>query len=234
MKRVGRLIKITFLVFVPGNNSIINALKAKPSNMKKSVPSLTAVLCLLVFFNFCALSKNSIEKKPVIETPKEVLSCFVELKDGSIKQYTSLELVTGVFKTPHLLADGSIVIKSDEITAYQNKEHYAISQKKINSLKPSKVAVDALPGFAIRVAKGKLNVYALKYYNGHNTTNKFYLQSGDDGEILPYTPELLNELVKDSNEAYSYFNDKNKDAAISSKLLATIDIYNNSKLISKN
>ena len=202
--------------------------------MKKSVPSLMAVLCLLVFFNFCAFSKDPLEKKPVIETPKEALSCFVELKDGSIKQYTSLELVTGVFKTPHLLADGSIVIKSDEITAYQNKEHYAISQKKINSLKPSKVAVDALPGFAIRVAKGKLNVYSLKYYNGHNTTHKFYLQSGENGEILPYTPELLNELVKDSNEAYSYFNDKNKDAASSGKLLATIDIYNNSKLISKN
>lgn len=202
--------------------------------MKKSVPSLLALVCLLVFFNFCALSKDPVEKKPGIETPKEGLSCFVELKDGSIKQYTSLELVTGVFKTPHLLADGSIIIKSDEITAYQNKEYYAISQKKINSLKPSKVAVDALPGFAIRVAKGKLNVYSLKYYNGHNTTHKFYLQAGEDGEILLYTPKLLNELVKDSNEACSYFNDKNKDVANSNKLLATIDIYNNSKLISKN
>lgn len=202
--------------------------------MKKSVPSLTALLCLIFFFNFYALSKNAIEKKPGVETPKEALSCFVELKNGSIKQYTSLELVTGVFKIPHLLADGKIVIKSDEIMAYQNKEHYAISQKKINNLKPSKVAVDALPGFAIRVAKGKLNVYSLKYYNGHNTTHKFYLQAGEDGEILLYTPELLNELVKDSNEAYSYFNDKNKDAATPNKLLATIDIYNNSKLISKN
>jgi hypothetical protein len=231
---VTKSVKSTFLAFVLGNNSFINTLKAKPSNMKKSVPSLTALLCLLFFFNFCALSKNLIESKPGIETPKEGLSCFVELKDGSIKQYTSLELVTGVFKTPHLLADGNIVIKAEEIMAYQNKEYYAISQKKINSLKPSKVAVDALPGFAIRVAKGKLNVYSLKYYNGHNTTQKFYLQAGEEGNIVLYTPELLNELVKDSNEAYSYFNDKNKDAAISDKLLATIDIYNNSKLISKN
>ena len=87
---------------------------------------------------------------------------------------------------------------------------------------------------AVRVAKGKLNVYSLKYYNGHNATQKFYLQTGDDGQLLPYTPELLNELVKDSNEAYNYFNDKKKDVATSLKLIATVDIYNNSKLVSKN
>lgn len=203
--------------------------------MKKSVPQLLASLCLVTLFNYAALSKNfTAQNNTDIENPKEATSCFVQLTDGSIKQYTTLELVTGVFKIPHLLADGKIIIKATEIIAYQNKEYYAISQTKFSTLKLSKVAVDALPGFAVRVAKGKLNVYSLKYYNGHNATQKFYLQTGDDGQLLPYTPELLNELVKDSNEAYNYFNDKKKDVATSLKLIATVDIYNNSKLVSKN
>ncbi len=203
--------------------------------MKKSVHTLTVSLCMVVLLNFGALSKNSIKQsKSKIENPTEGLICFVELTDGSVKQYSTLELVTGVFKTPHLLADGKIIIKASEIIAYQNKEHYAISQTKFSTLKLSKVAIDALPGFVVRVAKGKLNVYSLKYYNGHNATQKFYLQVGEDGQLLPYTPELLNELVKDSNEAYNFFNDKKKDVATSLKLLTTVDIYNNSKLISKN
>ena len=203
--------------------------------MKTNLPYFKGIICLLVLLNSCTSSKNSIDQhKPETESLKEDASCFVQLKDGTLKNYTSLKLVTGVFKTPHLVADGNIVITAEEIKAYQSKEHYAISQKSFTTTKPSYVAVEALPGFAVRVAKGKLNVYSLKYYNGHNTTEKFYLQAGDEGKIVAYSPAVMKEMVRDNSEAFNYFTDKNKSGVFPKKLLATVDIYNNSRYVSKN
>ena len=202
--------------------------------MKTNLPYLKGIICLLVLLNSCTSSKNSIDQhKPETESVKDDASCFVQLKDGTLKNYTSLKLVTGVFKTPHLVADGNVIIKTEEIKAYQSKDHYAISQKGFTST-TSYVAVEALPGFAVRIAKGKLNVYSLKYYNGHNTTEKFYLQSGDEGQIVAYSPAVLRSLVRDNSEAFNYFNDKNKAAVFPKKLLATVDIYNNTRYFSKN
>jgi hypothetical protein len=204
--------------------------------MKTKLPYAMGILCLFVVLNSCTSSKNSFDQhKSDSAAVKEDVACFVQMKDGSLKNYTSLNLVTGVFKTPHLIADGKIIIMADEIKAYQNKEHYALSQKEFTTAKkPSYVAVEALPGFAVRVAKGKLNVYSLKYYNGHNTTEKFYLQSGDDGQIVAYSPEVMKELLRDNSEAFNFFTNKNKAAVFPKKLLAAVDIYNNSRYVSKN
>jgi hypothetical protein len=204
--------------------------------MKTNVPLFKASICLAIIFNSCASSKNSLEQPvtTVIDHPKEAAACFVQMNDGSVKNFSTLKLVTGLFKTPHLLANDSIVITADEIKLYQNKDHYAVSQKQFTDKKPSKVAIEALPGFAVRIAKGRLNIYSLKYYNGHNTTEKFYLQSGDDAPIVAYTPEVMNEMVKDNSEAYTFFNEKNKITVFAKKLLLTAEIYNNQRLLSKN
>ena len=199
--------------------------------MKTAIPKLAALLCLFVLLN--AFSTTQPIEHPAKKT-KEALSCFVVMKDGTIKQYTSLELVTGIFKTPHLLADGSITITASDIKAYQDKNLYAISQKEFTTLKPSKVAVEALPGFAVRIAQGRLNVYSLKFYNGHNTSEKLFIQSGDSGQIAAYTPELLNDLIKDNQEVYSYFNASDKSTTAIKKMLTTVEMYNTSRLISKN
>jgi len=202
--------------------------------MKTNVP-FKALICLSIILNSCALSKNSLEQPvTVVDQPKEAVACFVEMNDGSVKNFSTLKLVTGVFKTPHLLANDSIVITADQIKSYQNKAHYAISQKQFTDKKPSLVAVEALPGFAVRIAKGKLNVYSLKYYNGHNVTEKFYLQSGDNAPIVAYSETLMNEMVKDNSEAYTFFNEKNKVSAIAKKLVITAEIYNSAKDISRN
>ncbi len=203
--------------------------------MKTALSTSKGILCLLILLNSCISSKNSLETNiPVSEKPKETAACFVQMNDGSIINYSTLKLITGIFKTPHLLADGNISITGGEIKAYQSKSLYAVSQKEFTTVKPSYVAVNALPGFAIRVARGKLNVYSLKYYNGHNATEKYFLQSGDEGQIVAYTPELMIELVKDNSDALVFFNTKNKVSSIPQKLLATADIYNNQRFISKN
>lgn len=203
--------------------------------MKTFYPYSKAIACLVIVLNSCISSQNLVElTKPSIDTPKDAVTCFVQMNDGSIMNYSSIKLITGVFKTPHLLADGNIVINAGDIKAYQDNNHYAISQKEFTTVKRSYVAVEALPGFAIRVAQGRLNVYSLKYYNGHNATEIFFLQSGDDGKIVAYTPELMNDILKDNSDAYSFFNEKNKTLSFPKKILTSVEIYNTSKYISKN
>ncbi|MBS1513203.1 MAG: hypothetical protein JST86_20370 [Bacteroidetes bacterium] len=203
--------------------------------MKTNVPCLAGVLSALLLLNACTSSKNSIDfHKPEPLAAKSPGSCFVQLKDGSFKNYASLKLVTGIFKTPHLVADGNIVIESSDIKAYQDNQQFAVSQKEFTQSKPGFVAVDALPGFAVRIVKGRLNVYAAKFYNGHNATEKYYLQNGDEGAILAYTPDIMRDMVKDNTVASSFFSTKNKQLTGAKKMLATVDIYNNPKEVSKN
>lgn len=204
--------------------------------MKTNLYSKKVILYLIIFISY-SLSITSAPINKLIDRkyPKTGSKYFVVFNDGSIKSFSSLKLVTGLFKTPHLLADGNQVIYAGDIKAYQNQDHYAISEKEFSaSKKPSKVAKDALPGFAVRVASGKINVYSLKYYNGQNATEKFFLQVGDDGQIVAFTNELFNDLIKDNNEALVYFNDKKQANSINKKLLLSVDIYNNTGFISKN
>jgi hypothetical protein len=203
--------------------------------MKKSVPTALAVICLFTLLSSFAFEDNNTQQYDSVVNPAKVEpTCFVQLNDGTIKQFTTLKLVTGVFKSPHLLADGNITITANEIIAYQDKEHFAVSQKEFLNGNQSNVAVNTLPGFAVRVATGRLNVYSLKYYNGHNTTEKLFLQSGDDGKIIAYNPEILSELIKDSNDAYNLYSSKKQKATNVKNLLAVVSVYNNSSFISKN
>jgi hypothetical protein len=66
----------------------------------------------------------------------------------------------------------------------------------------SKVAIDALPGFAKRLVTGGLNVYSKKYYNGRAAVDEFYVQSGKNGKIYVYSPEVIKMLLESkSNES---------------------------------
>lgn len=203
--------------------------------MKTSVPIVPALLCMLSLSIFNANAGNLTVKPVKIELPSgEYAGCFVQFADGSIKQFKTLKLVTGVFKTPHLLANDSVVIYASQIKAYQNDDCYAVSQKEFGDKTKTFVAKDALPGFAVRVAKGHLNVFSIKYYNGHNTTEKLFVQTGDQGAISPCTHELLEELVKENSDAVSILHVKNKPQGEAKKFLAAVETFNNSKLISRN
>lgn len=175
--------------------------------MKRSLLPFTLSLGILIAVSSCKNSKEAMAQRKIdIEKSKEATTaCFIQLNDGTIKNYTSLKLVTGVLKTPYLLADGNIKIFSKDIKAYQNKDHYAISQENFASGHKSYVAKETLPGFAIRIAKGKINVYAKKAYNGVGTVDEYFVQKGDDGKILAYTTENMNALVKDDDEALAFF-----------------------------
>ncbi|MFM6926607.1 MAG: hypothetical protein ACKOU7_13960, partial [Ferruginibacter sp.] len=147
----------------------------------KNLPAIAVLISATILLNSCAVSKNSIEQpqanlKPVNETSA---TCFVQLNNGSIQQFTTLKLVTGILTTPHLLADGKVVINSKDIIAYQDNKQYAVSSKILTSKRSSGISVETLPGFAVKVVSGKLNVYCRKYYNGTNTSDEYFLQNGN-------------------------------------------------------
>lgn len=193
---------------------------------------LIIALCVSLLVNSCAAGKNSVA---MAETPTENIiektNCYVVLKDGSIKNYVTLKLVTGVFKTPHLLADGKVQILPSEIKEYKDANYYAIDQKQFYTKVTTHVATNVLPGFAVREIKGNLNLYSVQFYNGSNVYKKYFLQNGVDGKILPYTPALLNEYAKYNAEVKNFLlKKKNKHK----ELLAVITSYNSAQSISKN
>lgn len=203
--------------------------------MKKNLYSIATLLSLIFILNSCAGSKEyQAQRKTDVENAKETATgCFVEFNDGSIKNYSTLILVKGILKTPHLLADGKTRIEAKDIKAYQNKDHYAISQTVFNPKRRSLVAVESLPGFAVRIAKGELNVYVRKTYNTQKAVDEFFLQSGTNGEIVEYSYALMNDFIKNSPEAREFFNSKKYKTAKPRKLKVTAEIYNNSLSITK-
>ena len=86
-----------------------------------------------------------------------------------------------------------------------------------------------------RIAAGKINVYDKKYFNGFRKVDEFFIQSGTDGPIVPYSASLVNELVKDDPEASKIFNSKKSKLPLLKKLqLTAVILNNNASLVSKN
>ncbi len=203
--------------------------------MKKPLSTTAMLLCSIILLNSCA--NNSIshtQRKTDFENSKKSAVCFVQYKDGTVKNFKSLKLVTGLFTAPHLLADGKLKIRSKQIAAYQNGEHFAISQDSFSNGRQNAVAIETLPGFAIRTVKGNLNVYCKKYYNGQVAVDEYFIQAGDNGRIIAFTKEQLNEIVKNNSKALAFFNSNKNKGTLSEKLLATAELYNNVQSLSKN
>lgn len=204
--------------------------------MKRNLQRLPLLLCTVATLGACSSANNlPTNRENYLKSGKaNTASCFVQKKDGSLQQYNSLRLVTGLFTAPHLLANGNIRINAEEIIAYQNADHYAVAPSKLENARKSKVAVESLPGFAVRIAKGNLNVYCKKYYNGAKAVDELYVQEGEGGKIMPFTEELFAALLKKNPEAAALFNGRKKPASALKKLQAVADVYNKGQLISKN
>ncbi len=204
--------------------------------MKNIISAIAMLLSTTALLNSCAVSKNSLDqqKTTVTNANEASANCFVQLNDGTIKQFSTLKMITGLLTTPHLLGDGKTVINAKEITAYQNDKHYAVSSKILTSKKSAHVSVETLPGFAVRVLSGKLNVYCRKYYNGASTSDEYFLQNGSDGYIIAYSKDVLKSLLKDDMNATAFFNSKTKVSPMSKKILTAVEIYNKGQMMTKN
>jgi hypothetical protein len=202
--------------------------------MKTITSAFAVLLCGAILLNSCSVSKNSIALDQVKNITEGPSSCFVKLNDGTIKQFTTLKLVTGVLTTPHLLGDDKVIINPKDIIAYQNNKHYAVSSKILTSTKSANVSAETLPGFAVKVLSGKLNVYCRKYYNGSNAADEYFLQSGNDGYIIAYSNEVLRSMLKEDVKASEYFNSKTKVSSRSKKKLTAVEIYNSGQMMTKN
>ncbi len=198
--------------------------------MRISVPTITLSLCLAMLLGSCSSMRNTSSHREYVSYEPKIISldCFVQLVDGTIKNYSTLQLVTSIYKAPHLLADGKTKIYPEEIIAYQNRKHYAISAAGFSyGGHKSNIASETLPGFAVRIATGRLNVYVKKYRANDRIVDEYYFQEGK-GQILVYSPELLDALIKNEPEALEFFNNHRKHIKVTRELKATAKIYNDS------
>jgi hypothetical protein len=188
-----------------------------------------------MFFASCSSSKASLSAydSDIRRSREDKLSCFVQMNDGTIREFKALKLVTGVMLRPHLLADGKEKIYADQIKAYQNDGHYAVSQTTFCCGRMSAVASETLPGFAIRIVKGKLNVYRKKYLNGEHAIDEYFVQAGDEGKIMAYSPPVMEELLKDNAEASLFFKSLKESRNVRDKLIAAVYLYNSDQTLSK-
>lgn len=203
--------------------------------MKKTVPAILILFLFVASFCSCSSSKEAIvERKVALANSKITESeLFVQFYDGTIKSYSSLQLVTGIYKSPHLLADGKLKIFPGEILAYQNKKHFAVSAAGFSyGGHKSNLAVETLPGFAVRIAAGKLNVYVKKYLNNSRVVDEFFLQEGN-GQILVYTPDLMDALIKNNPEALDFFNNNRNKMKLNKQLKNTARIFNDTYFMAK-
>jgi hypothetical protein len=190
--------------------------------MKQSLPT-AMLLCITIAMTSCFTSKISPEqRRSDIESSRETdAACFVKMHDGSVKNYTSLKLVTGVFTSPYLLADEKIRITPAEIIAYQNKDHYAVSQTTFTSGRRTCAATETLPGFAVRIAKGTVNVYCKKRYNGDRAVDEYFVQTGgDNGKIVAYSEKVMSEILVSHPEAAGLFKGKKYTGSLQNSMQA--------------
>lgn len=195
--------------------------------MLKPIPSVFSCLITASLLSSCTSTLATQERKmALLESKVNAKECFVEMRDGTVKNYSSLKLMTSVYKAPHLLADGKIKIEADEIVAYQSKRHYAINASGFSyGGHKSNIASETLPGFAVRVATGHLNVYIKKYKINGKVMDEYFLQE-NNGQVLVYTPELMSALVRNNPEALEFFNNNKKRIKLTNELKTTAKIYN--------
>ena len=194
--------------------------------MKNVLNAIVGLVFLTILNSSCSKFGCVYKTNPSNALKLSNSSSFVKLKNGRTVYYNKLEIIKGVFTAPHLLANESIKIKPSEIEAYQIEDHFAVSQKYIMNGHKSAVAVDALPGFAKRVVKGKLNVYCKKYFNGRFATDEFFLQSENDSRIYLYSPELFKQMIEDDEVASNYYKKETIDVDPSEKITTTAKMYN--------
>ncbi len=188
---------------------------------------LPAFALLLAGFTSSCSSTNSIalttEKVGVMAAP-----CNVVFTDGDSKSFTTLKLVTGVLKTPYLLADGEQKLDSKIIKAYHDGKRYAIRQSEFYAGAKGHVATDVLPGFAVREIAGSINVYSLQFYKNGNIGKKYFLQLGTNAAIIPYSLKDLAAITQDNPEISLQLK-KYKRNLKSKQLLAVVSRYNSGK-----
>ncbi|MEO6670420.1 MAG: hypothetical protein ABIN36_13140 [Ferruginibacter sp.] len=197
--------------------------------MKRPLLLILWLFAALCFMGSCASTKEAaFDRKMALQNSKiDSTECFVQLVDGTIKNYATLKLVTSVYKSPHLLADGKTKIYPHEIISYQNKSHFAVNAGGFSyGGHKSNIAVETLPGFAVRIASGRLNVYIKKYKTNGKVVDEYYLQEGA-GQVLAYSPELMDALIKNSAEALDFFNNHKRHVKLTKQLKLTASIFNN-------
>jgi hypothetical protein len=167
--------------------------------MKKITTSLLLAASSMFFLSACSVNQSLLQTEAMQSRAADNLEggSFVRFKNGHMLYCQTLELKKGIFVSPHLLGDGWYKIKAAEVDHYQIDGEMAVSESRLHDDRTSRVAKNTLPGFAIRSVSGSLNVYQRKLFNGRSTYDRYYIQWGNDGQIVKYSPDALKKMLNE-------------------------------------
>ncbi len=180
--------------------------------MKNLKLSVLGVACLVALAS-CSTTQNIAAITEANEEPIDFTqspSCIVYHTDGTVATYHRLKLVTGVLKTPYLLADNAIKLEPETIHAYESNGVYALSQKSFATGARGRIATRVLPGFAVKEVSGPINLYSLQVSNNNYITKKYFLQKGDNGVVVPYTATVLKDWFGNNTSIANFVKNKQK------------------------
>ncbi len=156
---------------------------------------------LVLLFSSCSVNKTLTNQSSFDFNSKDADQIpYVRFKNGKMLYCQTLELKKGIFTSPHLIGDGWYKIETADVAEYKLNGQLAMSEEKLNDKKHSNVSIGALPGFAVQIVKGNLNVFHRKYFNGRNAVNRYYLQIGNEGPIMLYNAKSMKELIATHEE----------------------------------
>jgi hypothetical protein len=169
--------------------------------MKKTKTSFMIAFSISILLSSCSVN-HSLQSDDLMhfkQSEQMDRDNYVKFKDGHVLQCQTLVLKKGFLTTPYLLADGWYKIKAKDVERYQMDGKLAVSGTNIKDDVNSQVAIDALPGFAVRLVSGSMNVYQRSIFNGRSVFTRYYIQRGENGPIVKYSPETLKKMVEEQN-----------------------------------
>jgi len=167
-----------------------------------TVPGSLILLAFSVFLFSCKASREFAENQYAARDKN--YKNFIQTKEGTIYEVDAVVFRNPLFGKSTVEIGNGQKINTKEILAYQDNTAYY-----------HRVEGQLAP----RIKGGLINMYMTSQtYSTYETNSSnvgggrwttrtsyvYYLQKGDDGAIVRYTPDVLEEYVKDYPPAYEY------------------------------
>ena len=194
---------------------------------------ITFIAFFFSFLSGCYTDKWNY-RKDAIEAKDSRAECFIEMNDGTLTKYGSLKFKLPPMSYGYWSADGNrINIDWSQVKAYQTNDGYFTRVKKsIANRNINQHEVFIADAFAVRVRKGKIELFRVYTTNGKTVSNNqyeskefFYIKKGKEAEAVPLNETNLKAAILDNKNVLGDFGATYKKGHMKD-VLNIIDEYN--------
>ncbi len=195
-----------------------------------------SVLLFFILAGYLNFANGQNLKDEAIEAKDPAYQCFIKLVDSSIIKYEHLKYKTPPLSYGYLEGDGEkLKYKAEDILCFQDEKGYWLRIVDPSLSRTPVVGRLSLDNFfAVRIAKGKIEMF-MKYSNNGRSVSDDKYQSGSSYFIkkenvlnpLDKWGVGLKNMMKDNKAIYSNFDDSGKMKI--KEMIEIVEEYNSSK-----